>query len=110
MSYLNPLRLHFSGSFQAAISTVNNDPVHYDSASFQRSYQQPQSGEELNGWFSPEGSGDWRLADCVVTAAFLADGTPAKPVDPVRAAMWPTPTGRPRPSSSTLTPNSRSSR
>ena len=87
MSYLNPLRLHFSGSFQAAISTVNNDPVHYDSASFQRSYQQPQRGDELNGWFSPGGSGDWRLADCVVTAAFLADGTPARNGDPVRAAI-----------------------
>lgn len=87
VSYLNPLRLHFSGSFQAAISTVNNDPVHCDSASFQRSYQQPQSGDELNGWFSPGGSGDWRLADCVVTAAFLADGTPARNGDPVRAAI-----------------------
>jgi hypothetical protein len=87
VSYLNPLRLHFSGSFQAAISTVNNDPVHYDSASFQESYQQPQSGDELNGWFSPGGSGDWRLADCVVTAAFLADGTPARNGDPVRAAI-----------------------
>ena len=87
MSYLNPLRLHFSGSFQAAISTVNNDPVHYDSASFQESYQEPQSGEELNGWFSPGGSGDWRLAGCVVTAAFLADGTPAGNGDPVRAAI-----------------------
>jgi hypothetical protein len=37
VSYLNPLRLHFSGSFEAAVSTVNNDPVHYDSARFKPS-------------------------------------------------------------------------
>ncbi|HEY7276707.1 MAG TPA: hypothetical protein VH594_12140 [Trebonia sp.] len=44
MSYLNPLRLHFSGSLEAAVSTVNNDPVHYDSARFEPSYAEPQSG------------------------------------------------------------------
>lgn len=44
VSYLNPLRLHFSGSFEAAVSTVNNDPVHFDSARFKPSYAEPQSG------------------------------------------------------------------
>src|SRR3712207_8496379 len=39
MSYLNPLRLHFAGQFQASISTVNNDPVHYDNARFKPQYQ-----------------------------------------------------------------------
>lgn len=89
MSYLNPLRLHFSGSFEAAVSTVNNDPLHFDNASFKPSYQQPQSGSapgELNGWFNPDGCGDWKLHDCVVTSAFLADGSPAGSADPVRAA------------------------
>lgn len=66
---------------------MGNDPVHYHSASFQRSYQQPWSAGELNGWFSPGGSGDWRLTDCVVTAAFPANGTPARNGDPVRAAI-----------------------
>jgi hypothetical protein len=77
VSYLNPLRLHFSGSFQAAVPTVNNDPRHYDNAHFQPSYQEPAAGAEPNGWFNPRGSGDWRLFDCAVTAAFLADGSPA---------------------------------
>jgi hypothetical protein len=84
VSYLNPLRLHFSGSFEAAVSTVNNDPVHYDSARFNPSYAEPQSGpapDELNGWFNPDGSGDWRLHGCAVTAAFLADGGPAPRTD-----------------------------
>ena len=27
MSYLGPLRLHFGGTFRAAVSTVNNDPT-----------------------------------------------------------------------------------
>jgi hypothetical protein len=63
VSYLNPLCLHFSGSFEAAVSTVNNDPVHYDSARFKPSYAEPASGtapDELNGWFNPDGSGDWK--------------------------------------------------
>src|ERR1700742_2231113 len=85
VSYLNPLRLHFSGSFEAAVSTVNNDPVHYDSARFEPSYAQTWTGtapDELNGWFNPDGSGNWRLHGCAVTAAFLADGAPAGPADP----------------------------
>lgn len=44
MSYLNPLRLHFAGTFEAAVSTVNNDPVHYDNARFQPSYAEPATG------------------------------------------------------------------
>jgi hypothetical protein len=88
VSYLNPLRLHFSGSFEAAVSTVNNDPAHYDSARFKPAYAQPASGtapDQLNGWFNPDGSGAWRLHGCAVTAAFLADGSPAAPSDPVLA-------------------------
>jgi hypothetical protein len=86
VSYLNPLRLHFSGSFEAAVSTVNNDPVHYDNARFKPSYAEPQSGtarDELNGSFNPEGSGDWRLHGCTVTAAFRTDGAPVPRTDPV---------------------------
>ncbi|MFN2606952.1 MAG: hypothetical protein ABR511_03500 [Acidimicrobiales bacterium] len=87
MSYLNPLRLHFAGSFQAAISTVNNDPVHFDTATFQPSYQQMQTATDPNGWFNPRGSGDWRLIGCRVTAAFGADGAPAAADDAVRAMV-----------------------
>ena len=83
MSYLNPLRLHFAGTFEAAVSTVNNDPVHYDSARFDPSYGLPATDAALNGSFNPRGSGNWRLHDCAVTAAFLADGSPAAGTDPV---------------------------
>jgi hypothetical protein len=48
MSYLNSIRLHFAGQFQAAPSTVNNDPLHFDNATFQPSYQQPATGNQLN--------------------------------------------------------------
>jgi hypothetical protein len=83
VSYLNPLRLHFAGTFEAAVSTVNNDPVHYDSSRFDPSYGLPATGTALNGSFNPDGSGNWRLHDCAVTAAFLADGSPVAAADPV---------------------------
>ena len=90
MSYLNPPRLHFSGSFQAAISTVNNDPVHFNNVTFEPSYQEVQTGNDpsqLNGWFNPRGNGDWRLIGCAVTSAVMADGSPAAGSDPALAAI-----------------------
>jgi len=72
MSYLHPVRLHFAGRFQANVSTVNNDPGHFDNAAFQASYQQMQSKEAMNGWFNPEGDGAWRLMGCRVTSAWSA--------------------------------------
>src|ERR1700733_9043176 len=83
VSYLNPLRLHFAGTFEAAVSTVNNDPVHYDNARFDPSYDLPATDTALNGSFNPRGSGNWRLHECTVTAAFLADGSPVADADPV---------------------------
>jgi hypothetical protein len=86
MSYLNPLRLHFAGRFQAAISTVNNDPLHYDNANFKPQYQQMQTGnspDQWNGWFNPRGSANWRLIGCKVTAAWMADGSAADKNDPI---------------------------
>lgn len=88
MSYLAPLRLHFAGRFQANISTVNNDPGHFDNAAFIPRYQQMQepnpTPETLNGWFNPEGDGSWRLRGCRVTSAWMPDSD-ASPVagDPV---------------------------
>ena len=76
---------NFSGSFEAAISTVNNDPVHFDNARFKPSYARPQTGtgpDELNGSFNPDGSGNWKLHGCAVTSAFLADGSPVPRTDP----------------------------
>lgn len=85
MSYLNALRLHFAGRFQANVSTVNNDPGHFDNADFQPSYQQRQDGSALNGWFNPQGDAAWRLLGCRVTSAWTPDGEAA--ADPVLACI-----------------------
>ena len=69
MSYLNQLRLHFAGKFQAAPSTVNNDPTHYDNVNFKPEFQQEP--------WNPRGDADWRLIGCRVKAAWHADGTAA---------------------------------
>lgn len=76
MSYLNALRLHFAGQFQANISTVNNDPAHFDNAIFKPSYQDMQSPtfDPPNGWFSPQGDAAFRLLGCKVTSAFTPKG------------------------------------
>jgi hypothetical protein len=76
MSYLDPVRLHFSGRFQADVSTVNNDPTHFNNATFKPEYQQPQDGRlHPNGWWNPDGSGSWRLVECKVRRVCYADGS-----------------------------------
>lgn len=75
MSYLNTPRLTFSGKFQADVSTVNNDPTHFNNATFQPSYQNYQTGEAPNGWWNPDGTGNWRLVDCIVQSVTYLDGT-----------------------------------
>src|SRR5947209_13514572 len=77
MSYLNPMRLHFAGRFQAAPSTVNNDFTHYDNATFKPAYQQMQTATPSNGSWNPRGDADWRLIGCQVTAAWHTNGTAA---------------------------------
>jgi hypothetical protein len=67
MSYLDAPRLHFSGWFQADVSTINNDVRFYQNASFVPEYQQL----DQNGSWNPEGTGIFRLLDCSVTGAFL---------------------------------------
>ncbi|MBX3655179.1 MAG: hypothetical protein KF686_13415 [Ramlibacter sp.] len=76
MSYLNALRLHFAGQFQANVSTVNNDPGHFDNASFKPSYQKMQGDQMVppNGWFNPQGDAAWRFLGCTVTAAWTPSG------------------------------------
>ncbi|MEA1675983.1 hypothetical protein [Nitrospirillum sp. BR 11163] len=75
MSYLNAIRLVFSGRFQADPSTVNNDVRHYDNASFQPEYQDYQKGTVAEGWWNPSGSGAFRFLDCVVRSVHYADGS-----------------------------------
>ena len=89
MSYLGPLRLHFAGTFQAAPSTVNNDPAHFDNATFQPGYQLLQGPGMVppNGWFSPQGDAAFRLLGCQVTSAWTPSGqvTASDPVLQARA-------------------------
>lgn len=85
MSYLNPLRLHFSGRFQANVSTVNNDPEHFDNAAFEPDYQKLQTATSANGWFNPEGDASWRFLGCAITAAWMPAGAVGA-LDPVLAA------------------------
>jgi hypothetical protein len=75
MSYLNNIRLVFTGKFQADTSTVNNDVRHYDNATFEPVFQDFQTAQSLNGWWNPTGSGAFRLIDCKVTKVGYADGT-----------------------------------
>lgn len=89
MSYLGPLRLHFAGRFQASTSSVNNDPTHFDNATFLPDFQELQGRGMFppNGWFDPRGTADFRLIGCSVTSAFLADGSPAPADDAVRKML-----------------------
>ncbi len=80
MTYLGFPRLTFAGSFQADPSTVNNDPAHFNDATFQARLQQPESGslpDQQNGWWNPRGTGAWRLRNCHVTSVLYADGSAA---------------------------------
>ena len=76
MSYLNPLRLHFAGKFQAAPSTVNNDITNFNT-------KQPQ----LDGEWNPRGDAAWRLIGCNVTSAWQADGSPVDPGDMILTCL-----------------------
>src|SRR5579871_7012852 len=80
MSYLGGPRLVFAGQFQADVSTVNNDPMHFDNATFKPSDQQSPGG-----WWNPTGTGAWRLIGCTVKSVVYSDGTTCDDpsVDPV---------------------------
>ncbi|RAI90117.1 hypothetical protein [Algoriphagus yeomjeoni] len=75
MSYLNSPRLTFSGQFQADPSTVNNDPTHFNNVSFRPEYQQYTEGKNANGWWNPDGTGNWRFLGCTVKSVTYLDGT-----------------------------------
>jgi hypothetical protein len=89
MSYLNPLRLHFAGQFQANVSSVNNDGDHFYNAAFDPSYQwlgDTYPGLPPLGWFNPEGDAAFRLLGCSVTSAWTPSAAvPAS--DPVLACI-----------------------
>jgi Ferritin-like len=72
VSYLGYPRIHFSGKFQADVSTVNNAAAWFDDARFAARYQRLGVG----GSWNPRGSGAWRLKDCRVRSAVQGDGSP----------------------------------
>lgn len=76
MSYLNALRLHFAGQFQSNVSTVNNDPGHFDNATFKMRYQNMEGNGMVppNGWFNPQGDAAFRLLGCTVNSAWMPSG------------------------------------
>ncbi len=93
MSYLNSLRLHFAGQFQASISTVNNTSSNFDSATFTPANIDPygvdSDGKKHFGWgpggFSPKGDAAWRLIGCKVTSAFMPGGLSSS--DPILSML-----------------------
>ncbi|MEP3331992.1 hypothetical protein [Sedimentitalea sp.] len=74
MSYFTIPRLAFSGNFQADVSTVNNDVRHYDNATFEPRFQNPQTKTEMNGWYNPDGTGNFRLFGLQIHEALSAYG------------------------------------
>lgn len=87
MSYLNSLRLHFSGKFQASVSTVNNDPEHYNNDTFEPNYQELQQPGQPNGWWNPTGDASWRFLGVTVNSAFYADGTQVEANDAILTCL-----------------------
>lgn len=71
MSYLNSTRFSFAGSFQAAVSTINNSSNNY----------RKKSTSETNKSWNPDGNGFWKIKNCVVTGAFTDQGPSA--ADPI---------------------------
>ncbi|MCF0069491.1 hypothetical protein LZD49_03350 [Dyadobacter sp. CY261] len=74
MSYLHAPRLVFTGDFLSDVSTVNNDPAHYNNTTFKPNFQEPGKGTN-NGWWNPEGGAVFDFQNCSVTQIFLPDGT-----------------------------------
>jgi hypothetical protein len=73
MSYLNVPRLTFSGDFISDVSTVNNDPQHYNNNTFKKSFQEFGTGSN-NGWWNPEGGATFGFQDCYVQQITGEDG------------------------------------
>ena len=72
MSYLDTPRLHFTGHFQADVSTINNEVSFYDIATFTPDDQQLTTDGTKGGW-NPEGTGVFRLVGCRFTGARLGN-------------------------------------
>src|SRR5882724_9846502 len=80
MSFLDLPRVTFAGQFQADVSTVNNDPRHFDNTSFDSRFQKFQTRATMNGWWNPIGTGVFRFTGCRVQAAIGSGGAPDDPL------------------------------
>jgi hypothetical protein len=74
MSYLQPPRLVFFGSFLTDPSTINNDPEHYDIARFASDYGKRGGAAGPHGWWNPRGQSTWRWVNTSITGVVYADG------------------------------------
>ena len=86
MSFLTGPRLAFKGTFIADVSTVNNFPQNYrdeDDSHHYRRFTAADYADWKIGYWNPYGTGVWRLTDCAVTGAVLADGSSVTADDPV---------------------------
>lgn len=71
MSYLNYPRIHFSGTYQASPSTINNTPNNWDPLF----YPAPNQLDRVELYWNPKGDGGFYLNnDCVVTKIEYAPG------------------------------------
>jgi hypothetical protein len=91
VSYLERPRFTFAGRFEADVSTVNNNAVNFDDATFLPEYDRPGTtvfdpqGNPIgmsDGWWNPTGTGIFRLVNCRVTSAQLKSGD-AEASDPI---------------------------
>lgn len=74
MSYLDFPRLNFSGNFMTDPSTINNDPTHYNDATFSPQDQQRGQGAS-DGWWNPRGMAYWQFQNCSVKSVAYKDGS-----------------------------------
>jgi hypothetical protein len=83
MSYLNIPRLHFTGTFQADPSTVDNNDDNWNPNT------QLSNNQNDPGWvyWNPTGTHNWKMVDCTVRGAANAQGLFTAPSsDPIIGA------------------------
>src|SRR6202022_213627 len=65
MSYLDTPCLHFTGHFQADVSTINNVVGYFDIDTFDSAKDQKLNG---NGGWNPEGTAIFPFISCTITS------------------------------------------
>ncbi len=79
MAYLHLPRMMFTGDFLSDVSTVNNDPAHYNNDTFLPLFQEG-ADDGPKGWWNPEGGATFAFQNCVVKGVAAADGSGASNV------------------------------